>query len=271
MPAPPNQPQLIPSTRQRLQPSNHLTADAADADIMDAGAATTEVDQTAIPTVALATIRTPTQPLTGNPLLPTLILLHHAAAPANLIHPSLCDPTQISQTITPPLPQHQLHQLRRIPTPSTPVSAVSSTLHPTSPKSLRANNSRFGWTTTPIGRFLPSTLHFARNTGLFAQGVRVAQKFPHDHAEQARILFNTWNASFSTLGTLPKTPTPSSSPSSLGAPAKSLPTEAKNTQPLLQQNHGAVFHHNGRCWVIHPHNAIVRGLAWSADATPPDT
>ena len=39
--------------------------------------------------------------------------------------------------------------------------------------------------------------------------------------------------------------------------------------PSLQQNHGAVCHHNARCWVTHPHNAIAKGLAWSANATPP--
>ena len=40
---------------------------------------------------------------------------------------------------------------------------------------------------------------------------------------------------------------------------------------LLLQNHGAVCHANARSWVIHPDNAIVKGLAWSINATPPDT
>ena len=32
---------------------------------------------------------------------------------------------------------------------------------------------------------------------------------------------------------------------------------------LLLQHHGAVFHAKARFWVIHPDNAIVKGLAWS--------
>ena len=34
---------------------------------------------------------------------------------------------------------------------------------------------------------------FQHNEGFFAQGIRATQQLPHNHEENARIIFNTWN------------------------------------------------------------------------------
>eukprot|EP00439_Symbiodinium_sp_Y106_P009146 s314_g1.t1 len=100
------------------------------------------------------------------------------------------------------------------------------------------------------GRFLPSTLHFQHNGGVFAQGFRATETFPRDHEENARIILNTWNHAKNSH--------------SIIVTFLAWGTGKKITR--LQQQRGAVFHQNGRCWVIDPKNAIVCGLAWSADA-----
>ena len=57
-------------------------------------------------------------------------------------------------------------------------------------------------------------------------------------------------------------------PPSLGHRPEDYPRRGRTSnQPFTTE---AWRRLNGRCWVIDPHNAIVRGLAWSADATPPD-
>ena len=134
---------------------------------------------------------------------------------------------------------------RRFPPPATRATS-------TSPELVHINASHTGplGNVTNIlqqGRFLPSTLHFPNNPTFFAQGVRITQQPQHDNAEHARILHNSWNL-------------------------------AKNTHSILVtilawvllQQHGAVCHAKARSWVIHPDNAIVKGLAWSLNATPPE-
>ena len=113
------------------------------------------------------------------------------------------------------------------------------------------------------GRFLPSTLHFANYPGFFAQGVRITHNQPHDHNELARIIHNTWQLhknSHSLIITL----------LAWGAATKYTSGGEEQAMNLLNDHHGAVFHQKGRCWVIHPDHAIVKGLAWSTNSTPPD-
>ena len=113
------------------------------------------------------------------------------------------------------------------------------------------------------GRFLPSTLHFANYPGFFAQGVRITHNQPHDHNELARIIHNTWQLhknSHSLIITL----------LAWGAATKYTSGGEEHAMNLLNDHHGAVFHQKGRCWVIHPDHAIVKGLAWSTNSTPPD-
>ena len=113
------------------------------------------------------------------------------------------------------------------------------------------------------GRFLPSTLHFANYPGFFAQGVRITHNQPHDHNEFARIIHNTWQLhknSHSLIITL----------LAWGAATKYTSGGEEHAMNLLNDHHGAVFHQKGRCWVIHPDHAIVKGLAWSTNSTPPD-
>ena len=113
------------------------------------------------------------------------------------------------------------------------------------------------------GRFLPSTLHFANYPGLFAQGVRITHTQPHDQSEFARIIHNTWQLqknSHSIIITL----------LAWGAATKYTSGGEEQAMTLLNEHHGAVFHQKGRCWVIHPDHAIVKGLAWSTNSTPPD-
>ena len=113
------------------------------------------------------------------------------------------------------------------------------------------------------GRFLPSTLHFANYPGFFAQGVRITHNQPHDQSEFARIIHNTWQLhknSHSIIITL----------LAWGAATKYTSGGEEHAMTLLNEHHGAVFHQKGRCWVIHPDHAIVEGLAWSTNSTPPD-
>ena len=114
------------------------------------------------------------------------------------------------------------------------------------------------------GRLLPSTLHFSHNPGFFAQGVRITQQLQHDTSEQARIFYNAWNMAKNTHSVL-------LSLAAWRAGTKFTRGGEEHAMTLLQQSHRAVFHANARCWVIHPHNAIVKGLVWSANATPPET
>ena len=55
-----------------------------------------------------------------------------------------------------------------------------------------------------------------------------------------------------------------------GAATKYTSGGEEQAMTLLHDHHGAVFHQKGRCWVIHPDHAIVKGLAWSINSTPPD-
>ena len=88
------------------------------------------------------------------------------------------------------------------------------------------------------GRFLPSTPHFHHNIGFFAQGFRATHNHPHDYTENARILLIP--------GTFLKTPTPLWSPSLWGTGKKITQGGEEQAAKLLQEQHGAVFHQNGR-------------------------
>ena len=113
------------------------------------------------------------------------------------------------------------------------------------------------------GRLLNRTLHFEDNPGFFAQATRITHQHIHDNYEQARILHNTWrlakNVHSITVHIL-----------AWGRGTKFTSGGEAQAMHLLQQDHGAVCHSKARCWVIHPNNAIVKGLAWSINATPPD-
>ena len=113
------------------------------------------------------------------------------------------------------------------------------------------------------GRFLPSTLHFANYPGFFAQGVRIAHNQPHDQGEFARIIHNTWQLHKNTHSLIVTL-------LAWGAATKYTSGGEEQAMTLLNEHHGAVFHQKGRCWVIHPDHAIVKGLAWSINSTPPD-
>ena len=113
------------------------------------------------------------------------------------------------------------------------------------------------------GRLLPSTLHFSHNPGFFAQGVRITQQLQHDNAEHARILHNTWNLAKNTHSIIINL-------LAWGQGTKFTSGGEEHAMNLLLQNHGAVCHAKARSWVIHPDNAIVKGLAWSINSTPPD-
>ena len=148
---------------------------------------------------------------------------------------------------------------RRFPPPATRATS-------TSPELVHINASHTGpaGNITNIlqqGRFLPSALHFPNNPGFFAQGVRIAQQLQHDNAEQARILHNSWNFAKNTHSILV----------TLVQGTKFTSGGEEQAMNLLLQHHGAVFHAKGRSWVIHPENAMVKGLAWSVNATPPAT
>ena len=113
------------------------------------------------------------------------------------------------------------------------------------------------------GRFLPSTLHFANYPGFFAQGVRITHNPPHDQSEFARIIHNTWQLHKNTHSLIITL-------LAWGAATKYTSGGEEHAMTLLNEHHGAVFHQKGRCWVIHPDHAIVKGLAWSTNSTPPD-
>ena len=113
------------------------------------------------------------------------------------------------------------------------------------------------------GRLLPSILHFDANPGFFAQATRITHQSLHDNYEQARILHNTWKLAKNVHSIMVHL-------LAWGRGTKFTSGGEAHAMQLLQQGHGAVFHSNARCWVIHPHNAIVKGLAWSINATPPD-
>ena len=113
------------------------------------------------------------------------------------------------------------------------------------------------------GRLLPSILHFDANPGFFAQATRMTHQSLHDNYEQARILHNTWKLAKNVHSIMVHL-------LAWGRGTKFTSGGEAHAMQLLQQGHGAVFHSNARCWVIHPHNAIVKGLAWSINATPPD-
>ena len=114
------------------------------------------------------------------------------------------------------------------------------------------------------GRLLPSTLHFADNPGFFAQGTRITHQPLHDNYEQARILRNTWKLPKNTHSIMLHL-------LAWGQGTKFTSGGEEHAMHLLQQQHGAVCHAKARCWVIHPNNAIIKGLAWSINSTPPDT
>ena len=113
------------------------------------------------------------------------------------------------------------------------------------------------------GRLLPSILHFDANPGFFAQATRITHQSLHDNYEQARILHNAWKLAKNVHSIMVHL-------LAWGRGTKFTSGGEAHAMQLLQQGHGAVFHSNARCWVIHPHNAIVKGLAWSINATPPD-
>ena len=113
------------------------------------------------------------------------------------------------------------------------------------------------------GRFLPSTLHFPNYPGFFAQGVRITHNQQHDHGEFARIIHNTWQLSKNTHSLIVTL-------LAWGAATKYTSGGEEQAMTLLHDHHGAVFHQKGRCWVIHPDHAIVKGLAWSVNSTPPE-
>ena len=116
---------------------------------------------------------------------------------------------------------------------------------------------------SPTGPFLPSTLHFDANPGFFAQATRITHQSIHDNYEQARVLHNTWNLAKNIHSIMVHL-------LAWGRGTKFTSGGEAQAMHLLQQDHGAVCHSKARCWVIHPHNAIVKGLAWSINATPPD-
>ena len=187
---------------------------------------------------------------------------------SGLTYNDVCDYRQFTHIKwNPTSRQYDLFHFNHISTPSLshkahrrfPPAATRATS--TSPEIVHVNASHTGpaGNITSIlqrGRFLPSTLHFSHNPGFFAQGARVAQQLQHDASEQARIFYNTWNMAKNTH--------------SWGAGTKFTHGGEERAITLLQQNHGAVCHRNTKCWVTHPHNAIVKGPAWSANATPPD-
>ena len=113
------------------------------------------------------------------------------------------------------------------------------------------------------GRFLPSTLHFANYPGFFAQGIRITHNPTHDQSEFARIIHNTWQLHKNTHSLIVTL-------LAWGAATKYTSGGEEQAMTLLNEHHGAVFHQKGRCWVIHPDHAIVKGLAWSTNSTPPD-
>ena len=113
------------------------------------------------------------------------------------------------------------------------------------------------------GRFLASTLHFPNYPGFFAQGVRITHNQQHDHGEFARIIHNTWQLNKNTHSIVITL-------LAWGTATKYTSGGEEYAMTLLRDHHGAVFHQKGKCWVIHPDHAIVKGLAWSANATPPD-
>ena len=113
------------------------------------------------------------------------------------------------------------------------------------------------------GRFLPSTLHVANYPGFFAQGVRITHNQQHDQGEFARIIHNTWQLHKNTHSLIVTL-------LAWGAATKYTSGGKEQAMTLLHDHHGAVFHQKGRCWVIHPDHAIVKGLAWSINSTPPD-
>jgi len=113
------------------------------------------------------------------------------------------------------------------------------------------------------GRLLPSTLHFEDNPGFFAQATRITHQHIHDNYEQARILHNTWKMAKNVHSIMVHI-------LAWGRGTKFTSGGEAQAMHLLQQDHGAVCHSKARCWVIHPNNAIVKGLAWSINAIPPD-
>ena len=114
------------------------------------------------------------------------------------------------------------------------------------------------------GRLLASKLHFPDNPGFFAQGVRITHQLNHDNSEHARILHNTWNLAKNTHSVILNI-------LAWGQCTKFTTGGEEHAMRLLQQHHGAVHHANAKSCVIHPHNAIVKGIAWSVNATPPAT
>ena len=109
----------------------------------------------------------------------------------------------------------------------------------------------------PAHSTLPTTLAF------FAQGVRITHNQPHDQGEFARIIHNTWQLHKNTHSLIVTL-------LAWGAATKYTSGGEEQAMTLLNEHHGAVFHQKGRCWVIHPDHAIVKGLAWSINSTPPD-
>ena len=104
---------------------------------------------------------------------------------------------------------------------------------------------------------------FPNYPGFFAQGVRITHNQQHDQGEFARIIHNTWQLHKNTHSLIVAL-------LAWGAATKYTSGGEEQAMTRLRDHHGAVFHQKGRCWVIHPNHAIVKGLAWSINSTPPD-
>ena len=164
---------------------------------------------------------------------------------------------------------------------TTPFHFLSST-----PKPLHQNHLRFPAPHQPTGKSPTSTQATQAPSATFPTFYAKADFYPAHSTLPTTLDFlprafaspttnpmTTTNlpASSTTPGNSTRTPIPLSSHSLLGAATKYTSGGEEHAMNLLNDHHGAVFHQKGRCWVIHPDHAIVKGLAWSTNSTPPDT
>lgn len=113
------------------------------------------------------------------------------------------------------------------------------------------------------GRFRSSTLHDPQAIGFYAHGTETTGTAEHDRWNTSRVLAKTSDLDNKAIVFLHLM--------AFGTGFKFLSGGEPEGDRLLRLGPGAMKHDRGKRFIIHPDNAIIRGVAWQCSATPPQT
>ena len=114
------------------------------------------------------------------------------------------------------------------------------------------------------GRFKPSTNHSPTAQGFYAQGYETTGKLIYDAWHTARVIDKTCQMPKNRAGIILHC-------MAWGTGKKFLQGGEQEGEKFLAANHGVVKHDKGKCYIIHPDNCVIRGIAWEGQATPPQS